>query len=100
MVLLNPAEDWSKLSTSSHYVFRPCQGHQMYGWKDQGYKTIIDVMMVSRFYFCYINNPDYVFKLSFKNNKHYFLIIRIHNKQFLPSLFLEKKSFRRQSHSE
>ncbi|XP_066261243.1 spermine oxidase-like [Euwallacea similis] len=44
IVLLNPAENWNQLSTTSHYVFQPCEGHQMFGWKNQGYKTIIDVM--------------------------------------------------------
>jgi len=60
MILLNPAEDWSKLSTTSHYAFRPCQGHQLYGWKDKGYKTIIDVMTVNCFFiFVIYNIPDY-----------------------------------------
>ncbi|CAG9761870.1 unnamed protein product [Ceutorhynchus assimilis] len=44
MVLLNPAEYWDELSTTSHYVFKPCEGDQMLGWRNKGYKTIIDVM--------------------------------------------------------
>ncbi|XP_076273104.1 spermine oxidase-like [Rhynchophorus ferrugineus] len=44
MVLLNPAETWDQLSTTSHYVFQPCEGDQLLGWRKRGYRTIIDVM--------------------------------------------------------
>ncbi|XP_030767170.1 spermine oxidase [Sitophilus oryzae] len=44
MILLNPAESWNQLSTTSHYVFQPCEGDPLLGWKGKGYKTIIDVM--------------------------------------------------------
>ncbi|KAL1489563.1 hypothetical protein ABEB36_013516 [Hypothenemus hampei] len=44
IILLNPAESWEQLSTTSPYVFQPCEGHQMYGWRNKGYKTILDVI--------------------------------------------------------
>lgn len=47
MVLLNPAESWSQLSVTSHYVFQACEGDQMLGWRNKGYKTILDVLTVS-----------------------------------------------------
>ncbi|ENN79602.1 hypothetical protein YQE_03953, partial [Dendroctonus ponderosae] len=55
MVLLNPAEcptfcrvrlsgSGYQLSVTSHYVFQACEGDQMLGWRNRGYKTILDVL--------------------------------------------------------
>ncbi|XP_050300409.1 spermine oxidase-like [Anthonomus grandis grandis] len=45
MVLLNSAENWSQLSTTSHYAFKGYEGDQLISWGSKGYKTILDVML-------------------------------------------------------
>lgn len=41
---MDPAESWFNVSTASPY--KECEGSQMINWKERGYSTILDILMV------------------------------------------------------
>jgi len=41
---MDPAESWFNVSTVS--VFKECEGNQDVNWKERGYSTILDILMV------------------------------------------------------
>lgn len=42
---VDPAESWLDISTS--HLFKSYEGDQLVNWKDQGFSTIFDLILVS-----------------------------------------------------
>lgn len=44
---LDTAKSWHDISVKGAFAFTICEGDQQLNWKDKGFKTILDVLMVS-----------------------------------------------------
>lgn len=50
---LDSAKSWHDISVRGAFAFKACAGNQQLNWRNKGYKTILDVLMVG-----FTVNPD------------------------------------------
>lgn len=46
---LDSAKSWHNISVQGAFAFKMCEGNQQLNWRNKGYKTILDVLLVSLF---------------------------------------------------
>lgn len=46
-ISLESAENWTDISGAPDDQYRECPGDNMINWKDRGYSTILDILMVN-----------------------------------------------------
>lgn len=47
-ILLKSTKSWHDISVKGNFAQKPCEGNQLLNWRNKGFKTILDVLLVSR----------------------------------------------------
>lgn len=56
----DPAETWRDVSVSENGSYKVYKGDQTINWKDRGYSTILDILMVKYFFFFFLTFLKYM----------------------------------------